>query len=271
MQWPRISLVTPTFNREEYLEETICSVLDQNYPNLEYIIIDGGSSIETQTILNKYSHKFAVCISEKDEGIYHALNKGFSKCQGDVLGWINSDDILLPGALVKVGKIFENSPGLEWLTGAATTINRRSEIVKVVAQPKFKSSSILFGDVRGIQQESTFFGRRLWERAGGSFDVSYQYAADFDLWCRFFASTSLRHVALPIGAFRRHGNQLSVEKSSEYRCEIKKIRSFHRRRLSSFRYCAGLYEALRLRVLGAKVTQYDYYYREGDDTYVEDW
>ena len=107
MKYPKISIVTPSFNQAEFLEQTICSVLNQNYPNLEYIIIDGGSTDGSVEIIKKYADKFTYWVSEKDNGQYDAINKGFSHTTGDIMGWINSSDIYYPWTLSMIAEIFE--------------------------------------------------------------------------------------------------------------------------------------------------------------------
>ena len=103
---PKISIVTPTYNQGRFIEQTICSVLDQGYPNLEYIIIDGGSRDNTVDIIKKYEHRLSYWVSEMDSGQTHAINKGFAKCTGEIFNWINSDDYYAPDALQKIAKAF---------------------------------------------------------------------------------------------------------------------------------------------------------------------
>src|SRR5882724_9660763 len=114
---PKISVVTPSFNRGRFLEETILSVLNQNYANLEYIIIDGGSNDETVEIIRRYEDRLAYWISEKDRGQAHAINKGLEKATGDIFAFINSDDLYLPGAFRAVAEYFREHPSCEWLCG----------------------------------------------------------------------------------------------------------------------------------------------------------
>src|SRR5881394_195745 len=107
---PKISIVTPSFNQGQFLEETILSVLDQNYPDLEYVVIDGGSTDGSADIIRRYASRLSSWCSERDEGQSHAIAKGFARCSGEILGWLNSDDVLLPGALAEVAAYFEAHP-----------------------------------------------------------------------------------------------------------------------------------------------------------------
>src|SRR4029077_16981552 len=107
---PKISIVTPSFNQGRFLEETILSVLNQNYPNLEYIVIDGGSTDETVEVIRRYEDRIPFWVSEKERGQVHAINKGLEKCTGDIFGFVNSDDVYLPGTFAAVAQYFENHP-----------------------------------------------------------------------------------------------------------------------------------------------------------------
>src|ERR1043165_3339789 len=113
----KISIVTPSFNQGRFLEETILSVLDQNYPNLEYIVIDGGSTDETLDVIRKYEDRITYWVSEKDRGQVHAINKGIEKTTGDIFGFLNSDDVYLPGTFKTVAEYFEGHPNSEWICG----------------------------------------------------------------------------------------------------------------------------------------------------------
>jgi len=237
---PKISVVTAVFNRQRYLHDTMKCVLDQAYPHLEYILIDGGSTDGSVEVINKESARLAYWSSESDGGLYDALNKGFSKSTGDILFWLNSDDIIFPGTLALVGKLFLENPELEWLTGAATNIDENGYFTKTKHQIRFRKSSFLCGRPRGIQQESTFFRRSLWEKSGAYIDSNYLYAADYELWCRFFQFSQLAHVHCPLGAFRRHRNQLSQINRDSYQEEVLKIRQHYRSLLTVRERVAGV-------------------------------
>ena len=245
MTLPRITLVTPVLNRGALLRRTMDSVLNQNYPHLDYIVIDGGSSDATISIIKEYSHHLHHWVSRTDSGLYHAINDGFSMSSGIVMGWLNSDDILQKNALLKVGETFSSHPNLSWLTGIATTVDEADQITKMGWQARYRKESFLYGGIRGIQQESTFFRRTLWDKAGGALNTSYQFAADYELWCRFFLYEPLRHIYQPLGAFRRHQKQISNTNMSEYRLEVEKIRHVYRSRLTLRERLLGMIGAQR--------------------------
>jgi glycosyltransferase involved in cell wall biosynthesis len=117
MNWPKISIVTPSFNQGQYIEETILSVLSQNYPNLEYIIIDGGSTDDTVEIIKKYESRITYWVSEPDRGQSHAINKGLQKCTGEIFNWLNSDDWYMPGALFDVANAFRINSRAQFVSG----------------------------------------------------------------------------------------------------------------------------------------------------------
>jgi hypothetical protein len=155
------------------------------------------------------------------------------------MGWINSDDVLLPGALNAVGRVFALNPEVEWITGLASTMNASGAVYRSVPQYPFRRASFWLGQVRGIQQESTFWRRRLWQRAGGRLDTNYRFAADYELWSRFFLTARLVCVPLALGAFRRHGRQITCEDRGPYDQEVEVIRRTYRRLLTPLERLQG--------------------------------
>ncbi len=208
--WPRISLVTPVFNSAYYLEATIRSVLSQAYPSLEYIIIDGGSTDGTLDIIRKYESQLHAWMSEPDRGTYDAVNKGFARASGEIMGWINASDLLHVRSLFTVGGVFRAFPQVEWTTGRPTTLHEDGTAASILNLRRWSRYRFLAGDNRYIQQESTFWRRSLWERAGG-LDISWGLAGDFELWVRFFRYAKLYAVDALIAGYRSHADSQSLQ------------------------------------------------------------
>jgi hypothetical protein len=213
--WPRVALVTPVFNSGKYIEATIRSVLAQEYPNLDYFIVDGGSTDGTLDVIRKYESQISGWMSEPDSGMYDALNKGFARTTGEIMGWISATDLLHVGGLSAVGSVFRDLPEVEWITGRPTVLNEDGMTVRVYGSTRWSRYRFLAGANRYIQQESTFWRRGLWEKAGGYVNASRRMASDFELWVRFFRHAQLYSVEGLIGGFRQHGVSLGVQQLAE--------------------------------------------------------
>ena len=207
---PKISLITPIRNSAKYAEEAIRSVLSQNYPNLEYFIVDGGSTDGTLEIIRKYETQITGWISEPDHGMYDALNKGFAKTSGDIMGWISATDMLEPGGLLRVGEIFGDLPAVEWIAGRPVLYNEAGDVTEVGGPPRWSRLRYLAGANRYIQQESTYWRRSLWQRAGSRVDSSRRNGSDSELWIRFFRHARLYPADAHIGGFRMHADSLAL-------------------------------------------------------------
>jgi glycosyltransferase involved in cell wall biosynthesis len=209
--WPRIALVTPVFNSVRYIEATIRSVLAQDYPNLDYFIVDGGSTDGTLEIIRKYESQISGWISEPDNGMYDAINKGFARTNGEIMGWISATDMLQLGGLSVAASVFRDLPAVEWITGRPTILSEEGMTVMILALTRWSQYRFLAGANRTIQQESTFWRRSLWEKAGGRVDASRRNAADFELWVRFFRHAEIYPVDALIGGFRIHDDSLGLQ------------------------------------------------------------
>ena len=221
-KWPRIALVTPVYNSGAYIEQTIRSVLAQGYPNLDYFIVDGGSTDNTLEIIRKYEKEIAGWVSEPDNGMYDAINKGFARTTGEIMGWISATDQLHIGGLGVVGSIFRDFPEVEWITARRTVFNEDGIMTRVEPLMRWSRWRFLWGaSNRHIQQESTYWRRSLWEKAGGRVDASHRYASDFELWVRFFRHAQLYTVDSLIGGFREHGDSDSLQQAARFhaRCD----------------------------------------------------
>jgi glycosyltransferase involved in cell wall biosynthesis len=221
--WPKITLVTVVFNSEKYLNATMRSIVSQGYPNLEYVVVDGGSTDGTVEIIRKYEKHLAWWISEPDKGMYDALNKGFARSSGEIMGWLNAGDMLHPNALFVVGGVFAAFPEVEWITGRPTTFTPDGMTINVGGTPRWTRYRFLAGANEHIQQESTFWRRSLWERAGGYLDTSYRAEGDFELWVRFFRHACVYPVDALIGGYRIHEDALSWGNIDKYRATCEAI------------------------------------------------
>jgi glycosyltransferase involved in cell wall biosynthesis len=232
---PLVSIITPSYNMAEFLEATIESVLSQNYSNLEYIIIDGGSTDGSVEIIKKYEKHLSYWCSETDSGHYSAINKGFAISKGEIMAWLNASDIYFPWTIKTVSRIMLELPEVEWLTSLSpVTIDRKGVYLSFghlrgIAKSAFLDSCNLpwkvellkyklISGVGYIQQESTFWKRSLWSKSGSCIRESYELAGDFDLWARFYKVSNLYAVETPLAAFRVHENQKS-EKIDAYNLE----------------------------------------------------
>lgn len=199
------------------------SVLSQRSDRLQYIVIDGMSADESIFVLEQYRNQLDGLIVEPDEGHAHAINKGFALCDGEIMGWINSDDILLDGALETVLRVFDERPDIEWITGRASSMDENGVLLAVEQARPWSRLRFLSGDHQWIQQESTFWRRSLWERTGATLDVGLDLANDFDLWARFFRKAELHTVDRHLGCFRVREGQRSVTQIDKYRREVDQV------------------------------------------------
>jgi len=202
---PVLSVVTPSFNQARYLEECIDSVLSQGYPNLEYVVMDGGSTDKSVEIIKKYEKYLTYWQSQPDGGQYAAITKGFRKTSGSVMTWLNSDDKYHPNAFITVAALFQSRNDVEWVTGRSNTFNSKGEQKWICEYlvPYSRSNYLnkKFNDP-WIQQEGTFWRRSLWVRSGDKLNADLQFAGDLELWTRFFRSSRLYAVDALIAGYR---------------------------------------------------------------------
>ncbi len=218
---PRISIVTPSFNQAAFLEETIRSVLLQGYPNLEYIVIDGGSTDGSVEIIRKYERWLAYWVSEPDLGQADAINKGLRRCSGEFMGWLNSDDCLLPSALQQMAARFRTNPSAQIICGFRRTMLRRPAVKQVgvhLPPDKYTLSRVCY-----IAQETTYWRRSVWNQVG-ELDPSLHFALDYDLWQRMLAKDYSFHL-LPrfLGAFRIHPDSKGSRRQDLRKQELARI------------------------------------------------
>jgi hypothetical protein len=222
---PRIALVTSNFNYGRTLAATIDSVLNQSYPNLDYLVLDDGSTDDSVTVLERYAGRDFRWVRDRSGSQYRTLNRGFAETTGEIMGWINSDDILLPWTLRTVGEIFTAFPDVEWIMGAPAVI-QRGAVQEVSPTRPFAREALELGLYCGgnwgiVQQESCFWRRRLWDRAG-PLRTDLGFAADFELWMRFARHAELHTCAALIGGFTLHSGNRSRVNASRYREDIER-------------------------------------------------
>ncbi len=225
-QLPLISVVTPCLNQGQYLEQCIESILGQGYPNLEYIVMDGGSSDGSVRIIKKYSHLLAHWQSKPDAGQYAAIAEGFSRCRGQVMTWLNADDIMYPGTLFAVAAIFLCRPDVQWITGIPNSLSPDGRCVHVLSSLPLWSQQRYFEKrffTPFIQQEGTFWRRSLWEAAGGCLRTELKMAGDLELWTRFFRHSKLHSVDLTLALFRQHAGQKTAGDMGLYFREAEQV------------------------------------------------
>ncbi|WAR46602.1 glycosyltransferase family 2 protein [Methylomonas rapida] len=223
-QPPKISIVTPSFRQAAFIERTIKSVVDQKYPNLEYFVQDGGSQDGTEEILNSYADRLASWESRPDNGQSHAINLGFAKTSGEIMAWLNSDDILLPGSLAYVANYFKRHPKVDVVYGHRILIDENDQQIGRWMLPRHCNEVLSWADY--IPQETLFWRRSIWDKAGGQIDESFRFAMDWDLLIRF-REAGARFARLPrfLGGFRIHMQQkTSAEISSIGIQEMTRIR-----------------------------------------------
>src|SRR5688572_18572790 len=226
--YPRITIVTPSFNRACFLEETIRSVIEQNYPNLEYIVIDGGSTDGSTEIIRKYSSNISYWVSEKDAGPADAIRKGFSRATGSILAWLNSDDLYQPGALAAMADAFGCGQTADVVYGNMYWMNKDGRVLAEKRQAPFWKPGYQYGGA-DLQQPATFWKRDLYVRAGGM-DASFQAAFDTDLFFRFIAlGARFQYTNNFIASFRVHPEQISQVHLEKARVEVDRIRARHLR------------------------------------------
>jgi len=216
----RISIVTPSFNQVRFLEHTIRSVMSQNYENLEYVIIDGGSTDGSVEVIKQYAPHLAYWRSERDEGHGSALNEGFRQTTGEIMGWLNSDDLYLPWTLSTVAEIFASHPEVDWITGTNAIWDEKGRMVNAFRTFKNKYDFLL-GRYEWIQQESTFWRRSLWEAGGSSINETYKFMVDGELWSRFFLHARLYHARCVLGGFRQWAGNRSASQIEACRTEMR--------------------------------------------------
>lgn len=251
---PVISIVTPSFNQADFIERTLNSVFQQQYPKLEYIVQDGGSDDGTVDILKKSEDRLKRWESAKDAGQSDALDKGFAQSTGDIMAYLNSDDLLLPGALHYVARYFADHPDVDVVYGHRVLVDEYDQEIGRWVMPPHDDDVLSWADY--IPQETMFWRRKIWDRAGGFIDKNLKFAMDWDLILRFRAAGA-KIVRLPrfLGAFRVHPHQkTSAEISDQGAKEMARLREqCHGRKVSDAEVFQSIRKYLNRHVLYQKL------------------
>jgi glycosyltransferase involved in cell wall biosynthesis len=231
---PSLAIVTPSMNQVDLIEATLLSVLDGGSPPEELVVVDGGSTDGTAKIVERYSERLSWWVSERDGGQYDAVEKGFAHTQSDVMGWLNAGDLFMPWTISVVRELFATFPHVDWLTTQRPLIADDQgrivscEFIGGFAADSFRAGVNLPGGTwfarAGIQQESTFWRRSLWERAGERLATELHYAGDFELWLRFFEHARPYALDAPLAAHRVHAGQ-KTETLDQYVAEASRVLS----------------------------------------------
>lgn len=213
--YPKVTVVTPSYQQAEFLERTILSVLNQDYPNLEYIVMDGGSTDGSREIIEKYADRLAYWVSVPDAGQTHAINKGFKRGTGEIFAWLNSDDTYAPGAIRKAVAALAAAPDCSFVYGDCNFIDAEDRVIGRFNARQTDLSALKRGSVH-IPQQAFFFRAELWKQVG-PLDQDIWFAMDYDLWRRLAAIAPYRYVPGEAWAnFRLHADAKTI--AADERC-----------------------------------------------------
>lgn len=214
---PLVSIITPSFNQGTFLEATIRSVLEQDYPNIEYIVMDGGSTDDSAALLRRYSDQLTHWESQPDRGQAHAINKGLQMAKGSILGWLNSDDILLPATVRRVVKTFQEFPEIDVVYGRLERVDELGRLIPTPLLPKDKedfSIERVLGECI-VNQPGSFWRREIMIKAG-LLDEGLKYAMDYEYWIRLaLAGARFAHLSDVVARFRLSAGSKTVSHAAE--------------------------------------------------------
>ncbi len=188
MNQPLISIITPSFNQAKYLEQTIQSVISQDYSSMEYLIIDGGSTDGSKEIIEKYSDRISWWVSEKDNGQADAVNKGLKQAKGKYIGWLNSDDLYIPGAIHQAVELLEMNPETVFVFGNVKSIDENGKVTNIMRYDHWKLSDLMHFNIIG--QPGVFIRKENLDRVGG-LDLNYHFLLDHHLWLRLAVDSDI--------------------------------------------------------------------------------
>lgn len=217
---PLVSVVTPSFNQARYLEQTLRSVLEQEHPRIEYIVVDGASQDGSVDIIRNHEGKLAYWVSEKDSGQAEAINKGLARANGEIVAWLNSDDYYLPGAVSSAVKAFELNPDAALVYGDMLAVDENGRTTNLMKYGQFSLPDLLCFQIIG--QPSVFFRRDALEKAG-LLDTTFHFLLDHHLWIRIAQQGRIMHVPQVWSAARYHAEAKNVAKAAEFGREAFRI------------------------------------------------
>jgi glycosyltransferase involved in cell wall biosynthesis len=246
---PLVSIVTPSFNQAQYLEDTIKSVLDLNYPNVEYIVIDGSSTDGSVEIIERYQDRISYWISEPDNGQTDAINKGFNLAHGEIYAWINSDDIYYPNAVSEAVEYLTRTPDVGMVYGDADFINSQGNRIGKFNAEQTSYKRLRRGGVY-IPQQAAFWRATLWNQVA-PLDTSLYFAMDYDLWLRLARISKIKYLPKLWAKFRLHDDAKTI--SADDRCWPEMLRIHRRDGGSLFSIIYGRY--LLRRILAPLITK----------------
>ncbi len=209
----KVSIITPSFNQSRYLEQTIRSVLEQDYPALEYFVIDGGSTDSSVEIIKRYESKLAGWVSEKDRGQAEAVNKGIKASSGEIVAWLNSDDTYQPGAIQKAIETFQQHPEAGLVYGNVLSIDENSQTFNLQTLQPYTLEDLM--SFRIISQPAVFMRRAVLEQAG-LLDLSYHYLLDHHLWLRIAQHAPIVYIPQTLAAARYHADAKNLAHTTEF-------------------------------------------------------
>ena len=239
---PLVSIITPSYNQARFLEATIRSVLDQDYPNIEYLVVDGGSTDGSLEIIQRYASRLAWWVSEPDRGQTDAINKGFGRATGQILAWLNSDDIYQPGAIREAVNYLQANPDVGMVYGDTSFIDEHGSTIGMFPARQTDLRRLRQGYVH-IPQQASFFRTSFWRQVG-PLDPSFYFAMDYDLWVRLAGVTRLVYYPRLWAGFRLHGDAKTI--SADDRCWPEMLRVHYRDGGSHFSIIQGKYLIRRI-------------------------
>jgi GT2 family glycosyltransferase len=210
---PLVSIVTPSYNQAPYLEQTIQSVLGQDYPHIEYMVIDGGSTDNSVEIIQKHADRLAYWVSEKDSGQAEAINKGFARANGEILAWLNSDDYYMLNTVSVAVRCFEQNPDVAMVYGDMLAVDGNGQTINVLRYKQLTLQDFLCFQIVG--QPSVFFRRAAFEKAG-PLETSFHFMLDHQLWIRLAQQGRLLHVPQVWSAARYHAGAKNRARAAEF-------------------------------------------------------